>query len=199
MNARVPVRAAQFMTVLARTARGARSAPRRTHMLSDWMTLHAPGPSELSGLEAFLAEDGPSLRWPERHCRLFSTCGARGRCLYPFPGDRPTSRTTGALAFAGLAALRLVLEVLVGEKLLLPGRPDKLCATVHAPEYPVLELHRSLPRRVGRFLAVAAGRSAFVVSAPVVPTGYSNSRRSFLRLRFRASACLARRLSPGFK
>src|SRR6476660_9335678 len=28
---------------------------------------------------------------------------------------------------------------------------------------------------------------------------YSISRRSFLRLRFRASACLARRLSPGFK
>src|SRR5437773_3852618 len=26
---------------------------------------------------------------------------------------------------------------------------------------------------------------------------YSNSRRSFFRLRFRASACLARRLSPG--
>src|SRR5256885_6435773 len=28
---------------------------------------------------------------------------------------------------------------------------------------------------------------------------YSDSRRSFLRLRFRASACLALRLSPGFK
>src|SRR5438093_5588891 len=28
---------------------------------------------------------------------------------------------------------------------------------------------------------------------------YSSSRRSFFRLRFRASACFARRLSPGFK
>src|SRR5262249_33454535 len=28
---------------------------------------------------------------------------------------------------------------------------------------------------------------------------YSSSRRSFLRLRLRASACLARRLSPGFR
>src|SRR4051812_32059310 len=28
---------------------------------------------------------------------------------------------------------------------------------------------------------------------------YSDSRRSFLRFRFRASACLARRLSPGFR
>ena len=196
---RVPVSAAQFTTVPAPTKRGGPITGPPECLLSDWMTLHAPGPSELSGLEAFLAEDRTPLRRSERHCRLFSTCGARGRRLYPFPGDRPASRTTGALAFAGLAALRLVLEVLVGEKLLLPGRPDKLCATVHAPEYPVLELHRSLPRRVGRFLAVAAGRSAFVVSAPVVPTDYSNSRRSFLRLRFRASACLARRLSPGFK
>src|SRR5947207_520625 len=30
-------------------------------------------------------------------------------------------------------------------------------------------------------------------------SSYSSSRRSFFRLRLRASACLARRLSPGFK
>src|SRR5580704_3505392 len=39
---------------------------------------------------------------------------------------------------------------------------------------------------IGRYL-VGSGRS------------YSDSRRSFLRLRFRANACFARRLSPGFK
>src|SRR6476646_5042950 len=33
----------------------------------------------------------------------------------------------------------------------------------------------------------------------LVGSVYSVSRRSFLRLRFRASACFARRLSPGFK
>src|SRR5437867_8172403 len=33
----------------------------------------------------------------------------------------------------------------------------------------------------------------------LVRVGYSDSRRSFLRLRFRASACFALRLSPGFK
>src|SRR6059058_1533405 len=33
----------------------------------------------------------------------------------------------------------------------------------------------------------------------LVGVGHSDSRRSFLRLRLRASACLARRLSPGFK
>ena len=36
----------------------------------------------------------------------------------------------------------------------------------------------------------------YLVPARVV---YSNSRRSFFRLRLRASACFARRLSPGFK
>src|SRR5262249_37559472 len=45
-----------------------------------------------------------------------------------------------------------VLEVLVGEELLLARRPDELRRAVHAPEDPVLELHRSLPRRVGSCL-----------------------------------------------
>src|SRR6202030_2032249 len=44
---------------------------------------------------------------------------------------------------------RLVLEVLVGEKLLLPRRPHELRTAVHAPENPVLEFHRSLPRPGG--------------------------------------------------
>ena len=167
---RLPVKkAAQLTILLARMEREAPPALRRPRLLSDRLTLHAAGPGELSGLEAFLTEDWTPLRRSEGHRRLFPTCRARGRRLYAFASNRTASRTTGTLAFAGLAALRFVLEVFVGEKLLLPGRPDKLCATVHALEHPVLELHRSLPRRVGRFLAVAAGRSAFVVSAPVIP------------------------------
>src|SRR6476620_9680806 len=42
---------------------------------------------------------------------------------------------------------------------------------------------------IGRYLV--RGRS-------FCPVRYSSSRRSFFRLRLRASACLARRLSPGF-
>src|SRR5206468_12777998 len=51
------------------------------------------------------------------------------------------------------ATLRLVLEVLVGEELLLSSRPDELRSAIHARKNPVLELHRSLPRRgsVGLF------------------------------------------------
>src|SRR6185503_20932341 len=43
------------------------------------------------------------------------------------------------------------------------------------------------------------GRHLCSSSIPASPPAYSDSRRSFLRLRFLASACLARRLSPGFK
>src|SRR5262249_13668195 len=44
---------------------------------------------------------------------------------------------------------------LVSEELLLSCRPDELRAAVHAPEDPVLELHRSLPRRGRSFTAPA--------------------------------------------
>ena len=42
------------------------------------------------------------------------------------------------------------------------------------------------------------GRFNTVKKHGVFP-GYSTSRRIFLRLRFLASACFARRLSPGFR
>src|SRR5207253_9509065 len=114
--------------------------------------------------------------------RLLAARRAGGQGFDPLADRRPSGRTAGPLALAGLAPFGLILEVLVGEELLLSGRPDELCAAIHAPENPVLELHRSPPRRVRSVTRVA----------------YSSSRRSFLRLRFRARACFARRLSPGF-
>src|SRR5262245_14141781 len=143
------------------------------------LELDAASPGELPGLEAFLAEHGAPLRWFEGHRCFLPTGRTGGDGLYPFARGSGAGGPGGALALTRLAPLRLVLEVLVGEELLLAGRPDELRTAVHTPEDPVLELHRSLPRR---------GRSS-----------YSSSRRSFFRLRFRASACLARRLSPGFK
>src|SRR5262249_41494078 len=115
----------------------------------------------------------------ERHGGFFTARRTRRDRFHPFARHAGADRASRALTFTGLAPLRLVLEVLVGEELLLARRPDELRRAIHAPEDPVLELHRSLPRR---------GRSL-----------YSDSRRSFLRFRFRASACFALRLSPGFK
>ena len=41
--------------------------------------------------------------------------------------------------------------------------------------------------------------SSMPISGCEPNAAYSSSRRIFLRLRFRASACFARRLSPGFR
>src|SRR5262249_36306287 len=80
------------------------------------------------------------------------------------------SRPAGPLAFARFAALRLVLEVLVGEKLLFSRRPDELRAAVHALKDSVLELHRSLPRRgrscSARTTRARAGGSCDCVFSP---------------------------------
>jgi hypothetical protein len=57
-------------------------------------------------------------------------------------------------------------------------RPDEFRSAINAVKDLVLELHRV---------------------APSLASDYSASRRIFLRLRLRASACLARRLSPGFR
>ena len=111
-----------------------------------------------------------------------------------------------SLRLARLASFRLVLEILVGEEELLAGRPDELRAAVHAvaailswnsigpPSHAIPLVARAMlererparPRRMtGRRLPAAVD--------------YSTSRRCFLRVRFRASACFARRRSPGFK
>src|SRR5947207_3989218 len=128
--------------------------------------LDAAGPGKFPGLEAFLAEDRTALRRFEGDSGLLAARRAIRNGFYPLASDG-ASRTAGPFAFARLAALRLVLEILVGEELLFSGRPDELRAAVHALKDSVLELHRSLPRR-GRSYS---GRS------------YSSSRRIFLRLR----------------
>jgi|SRR5436309_9355104 len=106
--------------------------------------LDAASARKFPRLEAFLAENWTPLRRSEGHRGLLSTCRAGGDSLHALATNSPAGRAARPLAFTGLASLRLVLEVLVGEKLLFTGRPDKLCAAVHAPENPVLELHRSL-------------------------------------------------------
>src|SRR4029077_7621024 len=129
-------------------------------------------------LEAFFAENRAPLCWLEGYRCLLAAGRAHGDGFHPFARHSRAGRTCRALALTSFAPLRLVLEVLVGEELLFSRRPDELRGAVHAAEDPVLELHRSPPRR---------------------GSVYSDSRRSFFRFRFRASACLALRLSPGFK
>src|SRR5262249_54375362 len=144
--------------------------------------LDAPSPGEFPGLEAFFAENRTTLGGLEGDRGLL-TAGRACRDGFHSLASDGAGRTTGPLPFARLTALWFVLEVLVGEELLFSRRPNELRTAVNALKDPILELHRSLPRRVGR-------RS---------PRAHSSSRRSFLRLRFLARACFALRLSPGFK
>src|SRR6185295_9031482 len=132
--------------------------------------LDASGPGEFPGLEAFLAEDRTALRRPEGDGRLLAARRAIRNGFHPFASDG-ASRTAGPLAFARFAALRLVLEVLVGEQLLFSRRPDELRAAVHALKDSVLELHRSLPRRgrssySARTTRARAGASCDCVFSP---------------------------------
>src|SRR5438445_5527056 len=109
--------------------------------------LDAPGPGEFPGLEALFAEHGTPLRRLEGHGRFLAASRARRLGFDPLAGDGRAGRAAGPLALAGLAPLRFILEVLVGEELLFSRRPDELRRAIHAPEDSVLELHRSLPRR----------------------------------------------------
>jgi hypothetical protein len=108
--------------------------------------LQAPSPRILSGLEALLAEDRSPLRGSERHRGFTPAIRAVGHCLDSFACNHRTRRAAGPLGFAGLAPFGFVLEVLVSEELLFSCCPHELVAAVHAPEDPVLELHRSPPR-----------------------------------------------------
>jgi len=148
--------------------------------------LDATRSGEFSLLEAFLAEHRTSLCRSEWHRGVLPARRA-GRLRFHTVGDRWTrSRTARPFGLTRLATLRFVLELLISEKQLFARGPYEIGPAIHTPQGLVLELHRSPPRE----LVDPVRRS---------PWSYSDSRRSFLRLRLRASACLALRLSPGFR
>src|SRR5215470_251925 len=147
--------------------------------------LDAASPGEFPGLEAFFAENRTPLCWLEGDRGLLAARRARRDGFYSLASDG-ARRSTGPLPFARLAPLRLVLEVLVGEELLFSCRPDELRAAVNALKDPILELHRSLPRRVGRrhstLIPARAGASCGCAFSPepVSPGAYHpvSSRRN---------------------
>jgi hypothetical protein len=143
------------------------------------MDLDASGPGKFPGLEALFTEDGSPLRWSKRHGRFLATGRTSCDRFNTFTGHR-ARRATGPFDLTVLAPFRFVLEVFVGEELLLSRRPDEFRATVNAPEDPVLELHRSLPRRVG-LLQLAAELLAVPLACeslfgPALVTGFQVER-----------------------
>src|SRR5688572_21549412 len=160
---------------------------------------------ELLLLEAFPAEYRTSLSGSERYSGFLAARRAIGRRFDTFTRHPAASRrASGALGLTPFAAFGLVLEVFVGEEVLFARGPHEFRAAIYATEQLVLELHRPLPlNQLGPpFLSTNPGYAPGAEGAgrpPGVFQRYSDSRRCFLRVRLRASACFARRRSPGFR
>src|SRR5262245_8697619 len=76
--------------------------------------------------EAPPGERRPPPRRTERHGRFLAARGARGLRLNPVTHRGARVHAVCPFGLARLAALRLVLELLVGEEELFTGRPDEL-------------------------------------------------------------------------
>src|SRR6266550_6879129 len=119
------------------------------------------GAGELPLLEALLAEHRSALRGTEGHRGVLAARRAGRLGL-----DTIAHRGSGAhpvrpFRLARLAALRFVLELLVGEEQLFTRGPNELRRAVHTPQGLVLELHRSPP-----LLVVDPGPAALLRFAP---------------------------------
>jgi len=89
-------------------------------------------------LEALPAKHRPALSRTERNGGFPAALGTVGGCLHLVVSSRIPAFL--AFALARFAALGLVPEVLVGEKLLLTRSEHEICITIHALEYSILKL-----------------------------------------------------------
>ena len=144
----------------------------------------------LPAQEAFAAIHRPPLRRFKGNRRLTSALGAAGHRL----GFGVAAAGSLPFGLAWLAAFGFVLKVFVVEEVLFSRCKYKLGSAVNALEDSVLELrHGDAPLFTPYWYWILAA------GLPPRLRCYSISRRDFFRFRLRASACLTRRFSPGFK
>jgi hypothetical protein len=172
-------------------------------------------------LETFPAEHRAPLRWSERNRGLFTALRACRLCFCPRLRGPASPASLRSFSLARLAALRFVLEPLVGEKHLLAGSEYELGATLRtlqdlivifhgwlrSPPHQGLQL--AIPGEIPQRRAAQTSTSRATPACPIpqtarnlmnLPNGpdQSCSRRCFFRSRLRESACFTRRFSPGF-
>src|ERR1700756_4678363 len=97
-------------------------------------------------LEALSAKDGTALRWTERNSCLLSASRTRGLGLdfgvaVGLSGRRGRAEHRNPFSFAGFAAFRFVLELLVMKEKLFPSRENEITPTVDTLEHLVLKFH----------------------------------------------------------
>jgi len=146
----------------------------------------------LTAQEALAAEYRPALSRFEGYRGFPAALGAGGGGLRLAlsPG-----RTALALILAVLAPLGFVLEVLVVEEVLFSRREYEIRSAIYALEGAVLEIRHNLLSPMSTWIVADLWRRGLRPAAGF----HSASRRDFFRFRLRASACLARSFSPGFK
>ena len=165
--------------------------------------LDAAGSGELTRLETFAAENRAALRRTEGHRGFLAAGRAVRGCFHPLPAIAPPEAGRDArLALHALHRFGSFLKFLSAKNSCSPAVQTNSVAAIHAIQRLVLELHRPTSR-TRPISSRTRGRNADTRTGPASPdlrsTCYSTSRRCFLRVRFRASACLARRRSPGFR
>jgi hypothetical protein len=101
------------------------------------------GTSGTALLEAFAAEDRPSLGWAERNGGVLTALGAGGFGFRPHLSA--ATAAFGALGFAGFTSFGFVLEPFVREKHLFAGRKYKLGAALRTLQDLVMEFHVPFP------------------------------------------------------
>ena len=94
-------------------------------------------------LKALTTIDWSALSRFKRYGRFFAALSASSGGFHSVMGL--AVRRLTPLRLAGSAALRLILETLVGVKELLPGSEDELRPAVHTLQDPVPVLHRCAP------------------------------------------------------
>src|SRR5579864_9442089 len=111
-------------------------------------------------LETFAAEYGATLRGTEGHRRFFAALRTVGLGFGAHRGiaASPAASAFGALGFASLTALGLVLEALVREKHLFARGKNKLGATLRTLQDLIVVFHEPLsldPEGTGRWAHLA--------------------------------------------
>jgi len=111
-------------------------------------------PGKLSGLrrsqrpsllETLSAKYRSPLSWPEGNCCFFPALRAGRLRLRPHLSATTATAAFSTLRFATLTSFRFVLEALVREKHLFPGRKYKLGAAFRTLQDLVMEFHLPLP------------------------------------------------------
>ncbi len=108
---------------------------RRSDVLNQLLDLPGRSGCHPMLLETLPAKNRPALCWPEGHCSFFPALRTDRSGLRPLAAARCRLIP---LRLAGLAPLRIIPEMLIGEESLFSCREDEILTAVHALQGSIL-------------------------------------------------------------